>query len=327
MWIATLCGGVTPVVEPRPLALAGLVEEGADVRRLVVGLHRASTSARSLSPRPERQTTTSSASSSSTRASACAGSSAGMMPSVRGQPAERVERLVVGRADVAGPAGVAQEGVLRADAGVVEAGGDRVGVGDLAVLVGEHGGARAVEDAGPTGAEARGARRLDADELDVRVVDEAGEHADRVRAAADARDDGVRQAALGLEDLRARLAPDHRLELADDLRVRRRPDARADQVVRRLDVRDPVADRLARRLLQRPRAELDRAAPRRRGGPCARRSASGGACPRCPCRRRTRARSARRRSRSRRRAGRRRSRPRSGACRAGARAPPGRARC
>ena len=29
--------------------------------------------------------------------------------------------------------------------------------------------------------------------------------------------------------------------------------------MRRLDVRDPVADRLARRLLQRPRAELDRA--------------------------------------------------------------------
>ena len=39
----------------------------------------------------------------------------------------------------------------------------------------------------------------------------------------------------------------------------RGPDARADQVVRRLDVRDPVADRLARRLLQRPRPELDRA--------------------------------------------------------------------
>jgi hypothetical protein len=36
-----------------------------------------------------------------------------------------------------------------------------------------------------------------------------------------------------------------------------RADAGADQVVRRLDVRDPVADRLARCLLQRARAELD----------------------------------------------------------------------
>ena len=58
---------------------------------------------------------------------------------------------------------------------------------------------------------------------------------------------------------RAPRSPITRLELAHDLRVRRRADAGADQVVRRLDVRDPVADRLARRLLQRPRAELDRA--------------------------------------------------------------------
>ena len=63
--------------------------------------------------------------------------------------------------------------------------------------------------------------------------------------------------ALDREHLLARLAADHRLELGDELRIRRRADARADQVVRRLDVRDPVADRLARRLLQRLRAEVD----------------------------------------------------------------------
>ena len=44
--------------------------------------HRVSTSARSLSPRPERQTVISSASVSSARASACDDSSAGTMPSV-----------------------------------------------------------------------------------------------------------------------------------------------------------------------------------------------------------------------------------------------------
>ena len=65
------------------------------------------------------------------------------------------------------------------------------------------------------------------------------------------------QRALRLEQLLARLAADHRLQLAHDLGIRRRPDARADHVVGRLDVRDPVADRLARRLLQRLRAELD----------------------------------------------------------------------
>ena len=85
-----------------------------------------------------------------------------------------------------------------------------------------------------------------------------GEHPDRVRAAADAGDHGVRQPTLGLEHLSARLAADHRLQLPDDCRVGSRADARADQVMSRLDVRDPVADRLARRLLERLRAELDR---------------------------------------------------------------------
>ena len=173
------------------------------------------------------------------------------------EPLEGVERLLVGAGDVLGPARVAQERVLGADAGVVEPGRDRVRVGDLAVLVGEDRRARAVQDAGAAAAERGRPRRLDADQAHSGVVDEPGEHADRVRAAADAGDDRLRQRALRLEQLLARLAADHGLELAHDLGVGRRADARADHVVGRLDVRDPVADRLARRLLQRARAELD----------------------------------------------------------------------
>ena len=102
--------------------------------------------------------------------------------------------------------GVAQGGVLGADARVVEPGRDRVRVGDLAVLVGEHERAGAVQHRDAARAEAGRARRLDADEPDLGVVDEAGEHADRVRAAADAGDDGLGQASLAREDLLARLA-------------------------------------------------------------------------------------------------------------------------
>ncbi len=58
--------------------------------------HRASTCARSLSPRPERQTTIRSASRSSARASACDGSSAGTIPSVRASRWNAVERFLVG---------------------------------------------------------------------------------------------------------------------------------------------------------------------------------------------------------------------------------------
>ena len=65
------------------------------------------------------------------------------------EPPERRERLFVRRADVACAARVAQVRVLGPDAGVIEPGGDRVCIGDLAVLVGEDRGARAVEDAGP----------------------------------------------------------------------------------------------------------------------------------------------------------------------------------
>ena len=108
-------------------------------------------------------------------------------------------------------------------------------------------------------AERRRARRLDADQAHVVVGDEVVEHADRVRAAADAGDDGVRQPAFGGEICSRASRPITRCSSRTISGIRRRADARADQVVGRLDVRDPVADRLARRLLQRARAELDRA--------------------------------------------------------------------
>ena len=99
-----------------------------------------------------------------------------------GELAEGAQRVVVGDRHVAGPAAVAQLGVLGADARVVEAGGDRVRLEDLAVVVGEHRRERAVEDAGAPGDE-RGAvaaaveplaAGLDADQLDRLVVEERG---------------------------------------------------------------------------------------------------------------------------------------------------------
>ena len=49
--------------------------------------------------------------------------------------AEGLERLLVGHGQVAGAAGVAQPGVLGPGARVVQAGGDRVGLEDLALVV------------------------------------------------------------------------------------------------------------------------------------------------------------------------------------------------
>src|SRR5712691_9412242 len=130
-------------------------------------------------------------------------------------------------------------------------------VRDLAVLVRQDGRAGAVQHGWVSCAERRRLGRFHADESDVGIVQEAGEDPDRVRAAADARDDDLRQPAFGLAELLARLAADHGLQLALDLRVWSGADARADQIVRRLDVRDPVANRLARCLLERAGAEVD----------------------------------------------------------------------
>ena len=174
-----------------------------------------------------------------------------------GEPMERGERLLVRRGHVLGAARIAQRGVLRPDTRVVEAGRDRVCVEDLPVGIGEHGRARAVENCRPPRAQARRTGGLDADEPHVLVVEEACEEPDRVRPSADARDDRVREPVVRFEHLLPRFTSDDRLQLTHDARVRRRADAGADEVVRRLDIGDPVADRLARRLLQRLRAELD----------------------------------------------------------------------
>src|SRR5829696_3009492 len=70
-----------------------------------------------------------------------------------GEEAEAVEGEGVGGVLVGDPAGVLPEGVLGADARVVEAGRDRVGGQDLAVGVLEDVGAGAVEDPGLAEAE------------------------------------------------------------------------------------------------------------------------------------------------------------------------------
>ena len=217
--------------------------------------HRASSadsaSARSLSPRPDRQIRSSSRRARWRRERPGHG--------VRGlerrddalEPRdglERVERLAVGDRLVAGPAGVAEVGVLRAGAGVVEPGRDRVRLEDLAVLVLHDRRERAVQDAAaPAQRERRPvapgldpvARRLDADQLHLGVVDERHEDPDRVGAAADAGDHALRQPAGPLEHLRARLVADHALEVAHQRRERRRADARADDVVGVADVGRP----------------------------------------------------------------------------------------
>ena len=110
----------------------------------------------------------------------------------------------IGNADVLGTSDVVQVGVLRADAGVVQACGNRVGAGDLAVGVLQQVGAVAVQHARRAAGHAGGVLAgvdavtggLDADDLYAFIVEEWVEQADGVGAAADAGDQRVGQAVL-----------------------------------------------------------------------------------------------------------------------------------
>ena len=207
--------------------------------------------------------------------------------------------------------------MLGADARIVEPGGDRVRLGDLAVVVAEHVRARAVQhaDAARASASRRGGRvsmpspaASTPKSLTVLSGTKAWNRPMAFEPPPTQATQRVGQPPLGLLDLRARLAADHRLQLAHERRVRVRAGDRADDVVGGADVGDPVAQRLVHGVLERRGPVLDRRGPWRRAASCARRSAPGARRPRRPCRPRTAGRRARRPWRWRRRAGRRRSR-------------------
>ena len=127
-----------------------------------------------------------------------------------GEQLEGSECLVIGHHVVAGTAGVLELCVLRTDARVVQPCGDAVALAYLSVLILQHVGAGAVQQPGGPAPERRAVLaageaapgRLDTEQLDV-VVEEAREQAERVAAAADARDGGVGRPAEASPALRA----------------------------------------------------------------------------------------------------------------------------
>ena len=109
---------------PRRAPRAGCASSGRRSQRRHPS--RSITCATSLSPRPDRVTSTvrprHSGAARSTHAIACAGSSAGTIPSVRGEQLERLEHLGVGDRHVARPGRRREVRVLGPDARIVEPG-------------------------------------------------------------------------------------------------------------------------------------------------------------------------------------------------------------
>src|SRR5579859_3640083 len=97
-------------------------------------------------------------------------------------------------------------------------------------------------------------RRLHADQLNRLILEERGEHSNRVRTPAHTCHDRARQPTELLERLRPRLATDDRLEIADKTGKWIGSDHGADDIVRGRDIRDPIAQCLVCRVFQGARA-------------------------------------------------------------------------
>ncbi len=153
---------------------------------------------------------------------------------------KRIQRFGIGGGLVRDATAVAQEAVLRPDARIVEARGDRMSRRDLAVGILEQIAQAAVQHSGCTGAE-RGAvvtgadpftRRFDSDEPYVGIVEKAGEDAHRIRAATNAGHHGMRKPPVAGQHLAPRFASDDRLKIPNHAWIGVRTHHGADDVVR-----------------------------------------------------------------------------------------------
>ena len=95
------------------------------------------------------------------------------------------------------------------------------------------------------------ASRFHSDHLDIFVFDEIVEEADGVASATDAGHEHIREPRFFFQDLCARFAADDRLKIANHQRIRMRPKHRAQHVIRRADIRHPIAHRFVDGVFQR----------------------------------------------------------------------------
>ena len=187
------------------------------------------------------------------------------------EKARGFERGNVGDGSIFGAALVGEPGVFGADGWIVEAGGDGVRGGDLAVFGLQDVGVGALENAGARSSKAlvggqagsvfaqfvAAAAGFDANHSDGFVLEEFVEQADSVGAAADAGEKMRGQAIFGGENLRSGFAADAGVKIADHGRIRMRAEDRAEKIVRGADVGNPVAHGLVDGIFERATAGAD----------------------------------------------------------------------
>src|SRR6478609_1079837 len=100
---------------------------------------------------------------------------------------------------------------------------------------------------------------FDAKKLDVFIIEEGVEHADRVRSTADTGDYYIRQPARLLEKLRSRFAADDGLQLSHNQWIGVHAGCRAEEIEGVAHIGYPVANRFVDRILKRFRSGAYRA--------------------------------------------------------------------
>src|SRR5207249_3300723 len=98
---------------------------------------------------------------------------------------------------------------------------------------------------------------FDTEQLDSFIIEERRERPHRVASAADARDEKVGKSAVAFEALLSDLSADDTLKVSHDCRIRMRAHDASEEVVRVLDVRHPISQRLVNGVLQRPATLFD----------------------------------------------------------------------
>ncbi|MBI3555027.1 MAG: hypothetical protein HY074_02035 [Deltaproteobacteria bacterium] len=172
------------------------------------------------------------------------------------------QRLAIGGIAVFGAAQLAQQGMFRANRGVVQAGRDAVGLEHLPRLVLKKIGKRAVKYPGRATRETRGmlaagnadAASFDAGHRDAGIIDERVKQADGIASAAHARNELIGQLARLFQNLPARLDADDRLKVAHDERIRVRAECRAQAIICIAHIADPIAHGFAHGIFQGLRA-------------------------------------------------------------------------
>ena len=176
---------------------------------------------------------------------------------------ERRKGFLVGGRDIFHSAHVMQPGVFRPDARIIQPCRNRMAFSNLAIIIHQQISPIAMQYSRLATRDRSGmllfqtvSCRLNANDLDVPVIEEGMEQAHGIGATANCRNQRVRQTAFALQHLLPGFASDHRLKIPHHFRIGRRACHCANAIKGVFNIRHPIAQGFIESILQRARTRL-----------------------------------------------------------------------